>query len=167
MTPRTGRPPSEESKNHGYRLRMSYADIEKLDYCCEVLELSKAEVIRQGIEILYRKAVKLKGEPPMISTPKRKHAIGHAPGDLRDKLLDTLSYQNEWYENFETEEEAIDCLNSLWHCSDIMPSGEREVAAAWLYQNSDIDREQADRLMTYAQFVRRMKPAYTKMLNQK
>ncbi len=37
---------------------MSDADLEKLDYCHEVLGLTKAEVIRQGIEEMYKKALK-------------------------------------------------------------------------------------------------------------
>ncbi len=91
---------------------------------------------------------------------KQKHYSGHAPCDTRDRLLDAINSSGEWWENFSTEAEAIDCLKALWHCSDIMPKMEREIAAAWLCQNSDIDEEQADRLMTYAQFVRRFKPAY-------
>ena len=51
-----GRPPSENPKDRGYRLRVSDEDLKKLDYCCEVLGLTKAEVIRRGIEKVYDEA---------------------------------------------------------------------------------------------------------------
>lgn len=60
MSPRTGRPPSENPKDRGYRLRVSDDDLKKLDYCCQVLGLTKAEIIRQGIEEMYQKAQKQK-----------------------------------------------------------------------------------------------------------
>lgn len=56
MSPRTGRPPSDNPKSHETRVRMSDGDVEKLEYCCKVLRLAKAEVIRQGIELMYEKA---------------------------------------------------------------------------------------------------------------
>lgn len=58
MAPRTGRPPSENPKDRGYRLRVSDEDLEKLDYCAEVLGLTKAEIIRQGISLMYVEAQK-------------------------------------------------------------------------------------------------------------
>jgi predicted DNA-binding protein len=58
MAARTGRPTSDNPKDKGYRLRMSGADLEKLDYCCKVLGLTKAEVIRQGIDRMYAEAHK-------------------------------------------------------------------------------------------------------------
>ena len=57
--PRTGRP-TDDPKNNQYKVRLSNGDIEKLDYCCKVLSLTKAEVIRQGIERMYQKARKQK-----------------------------------------------------------------------------------------------------------
>lgn len=56
MATRTGRPPSDNPKDRGYRLRVSDEDLEKLDYCAEVLGLTKAEVIRQGIDRMYAEA---------------------------------------------------------------------------------------------------------------
>lgn len=56
MSPRTGRPPSENPKDRGYRLRMSDEDLRMLDYCVEVLGLTKAEIIRHGIQFMYEKA---------------------------------------------------------------------------------------------------------------
>ncbi|PWL70277.1 MAG: hypothetical protein DBY25_08170 [Clostridiales bacterium] len=59
MSPRTGRPPTENPKDRGYRLRVSDEDLQRLDYCAEVLGLTKAEIIRQGIELMYEKARKV------------------------------------------------------------------------------------------------------------
>jgi len=58
VSPRTGRPPTENPKDRGYRLRVSDEDLQRLDYCAEVLGLTKAEIIRQGIELMYEKAQK-------------------------------------------------------------------------------------------------------------
>ena len=58
MPPRTGRPPSANPKRHETRIRMSDEELEKLNYCCEVLGLTKADVIRQGIEKMYVEAKK-------------------------------------------------------------------------------------------------------------
>ena len=49
---------SEESKRNQYRLRMSDAELKKLDFCCEKLNLTKSEVIRAGIETMYQEALK-------------------------------------------------------------------------------------------------------------
>ena len=53
--PRTGRP-TDDPKKLSTRIRLSEEDIKKLEYCHEVLGLTKAEVIRQGIDIMYKKA---------------------------------------------------------------------------------------------------------------
>lgn len=50
MTPR---PKSESPKNEQYRIRMTVEDKEILEYCCEKTGLTKAEVIRKGINIIY------------------------------------------------------------------------------------------------------------------
>ena len=59
MPPRTGRP-TDDPKKYETRVRMSDSDLEKLNYCCEKFELTKAEVIRRGIEVVYREAQKQK-----------------------------------------------------------------------------------------------------------
>lgn len=57
MAPRTGRPTDNPKKDRvGFRL--SDEESKMLDYCCEVLGLSKTEVIRQGIKEMYEKALK-------------------------------------------------------------------------------------------------------------
>ena len=58
MSPGKGRPPSDDPKILNTRVRLSETDLEKLDYCCEVLSLTKAEVIRRGIEKVYKEAQK-------------------------------------------------------------------------------------------------------------
>jgi len=60
LSPRTGRPPTDNPKDRGYRIRMTDEELKRLDYCAEVLGLSKAEIIRQGIEEMYKKAQKEK-----------------------------------------------------------------------------------------------------------
>ncbi len=50
MTPR---PKSETPKNEQYRIRMTSEDKKILEYCCEKTGLTKAEVIRKGINIVY------------------------------------------------------------------------------------------------------------------
>jgi len=57
MSPRTGRP-TDDKKETRLQVRLSGGDIKKLDYCVEVLGLTKAEVIRQGIDNMYKKAQK-------------------------------------------------------------------------------------------------------------
>ena len=57
MTPRTGRPTTDRKGNWtGFRL--SDKDIEKLDYCAKETGLSKAEIVRQGIDLVYQKVTK-------------------------------------------------------------------------------------------------------------
>lgn len=62
MAPRTGRPPLENPRDKGYRIRMTREEETRLDYCCKVLGLTKADVIRQGIDAMYEKALKTKRE---------------------------------------------------------------------------------------------------------
>lgn len=57
MAPRTGRP-TENPKKERVGFRLSSEESEMLDYCCEVLGLTKTEVIRQGIKEMYAKALK-------------------------------------------------------------------------------------------------------------
>lgn len=57
MSPRTGRP-TDDPKPYERKIRLSERDLQRLDYCAEVLGLTKAEIIRQGIELMYEKAQK-------------------------------------------------------------------------------------------------------------
>lgn len=59
MSPKTGRPPiGDSSKDRGYRIRMSDEELKRLSFCSEILQISKAEVIRRGIWKMYEEAVK-------------------------------------------------------------------------------------------------------------
>lgn len=57
MSPRTGRP-TEDPKKTRLEFRLSDSDSEKLYYCCRTLGLTKAEVIRRGIDRVYQEAKK-------------------------------------------------------------------------------------------------------------
>lgn len=57
MPPRTGRP-TKDPKNLRLELRLSDSDAEKLDLCCKHFNMTKAEVIRQGIDEVYKRIQK-------------------------------------------------------------------------------------------------------------
>jgi predicted DNA-binding protein len=48
------RPKSENPKHNQYRLRMTDEELEMLEQCCERTGMTKAEVIRRGIELVYK-----------------------------------------------------------------------------------------------------------------
>ncbi len=54
MSPRTGRP-TDNPKKERLELRLSDDDIIKLEYCCQQTKLSKAEILRQGLDLVYQK----------------------------------------------------------------------------------------------------------------
>lgn len=54
MSPSRGRPPIEDSRDNQYRLRMSDEELHKLELCCQRTGLSKAEVLRRGIDLVYK-----------------------------------------------------------------------------------------------------------------
>lgn len=57
MSPRTGRPTSDPKSNWtGFRL--SDNDIEKLNYCAKKTGMSKAEIVRKGIDLVYQQITK-------------------------------------------------------------------------------------------------------------
>jgi len=58
MSPRTGRPPSDNPKRNDTRIRMTDDEIFMLNYCCEILNLTKTEVISRGIKKMYTEAQK-------------------------------------------------------------------------------------------------------------
>lgn len=58
MTPSTGRPPSDNPKDLQYRLRMTKEDAEKLEYCCKATGKTKAEILREGLELVYKSVQK-------------------------------------------------------------------------------------------------------------
>lgn len=58
MSPRNGRPPSEDPKSHRESFRLSDDDMMKLNYCMEKTGMNKTEVIRKGIEMVYNELKK-------------------------------------------------------------------------------------------------------------
>ena len=57
VSPRAGRP-THDPKNTRMELRLSESDVKKLNFCCETLHMTKAEVIREGIDKVYKTAKK-------------------------------------------------------------------------------------------------------------
>lgn len=52
MSPKLGRP-TAEPKTLSTRIRFSEADIKRLEFCAEKLGVTKAEIIRKGIQKVY------------------------------------------------------------------------------------------------------------------
>ena len=59
MSPRTGRPPSGNARQEKVETRMTKEELEKLDYCCKITKMSRSEVIRAGINVIYSNLCKL------------------------------------------------------------------------------------------------------------
>jgi hypothetical protein len=55
-------PRVDDPRNNQYRIRLSDAELSKLDYCVKHTGKTKAEIIREGIEIIYRKITEGKNE---------------------------------------------------------------------------------------------------------
>lgn len=55
MSPRTGRPKSENPKSEEIKIRATKEDREKLLFCCEKTGMSQYEVVMQGIDEVYKK----------------------------------------------------------------------------------------------------------------
>lgn len=58
MSPRTGRPKSDNSKDTMLRVRIDEETVNKLDFTSRKLDMTKSEVVRNGIENEYQKALK-------------------------------------------------------------------------------------------------------------
>ncbi len=57
MSPRTGRPKSDNSKDTMLRVRIDEETVSKLEIASKELSITKSEVVRNGIENEYRKAI--------------------------------------------------------------------------------------------------------------
>lgn len=53
MSPRTGRP-TEDPKKNRFELRISDKENEMLEYCMKETGMSRADVVRRGIELVYK-----------------------------------------------------------------------------------------------------------------
>lgn len=60
MSPRTGRPKSDNSKDTMLRVRIDEETVSKLEFTSNELNITKSEVVRNGIENEYQKAIKKK-----------------------------------------------------------------------------------------------------------
>ncbi len=57
MSPRTGRP-TEDPKSKRFELRISERENEMLEFCIKETGMSRADIIRRGIELVYREITK-------------------------------------------------------------------------------------------------------------
>ena len=53
MSPKLGRPTSDNPKHIRVEIRMAETDIEKLDFCCEIAGKSRSEILRTGVDRVY------------------------------------------------------------------------------------------------------------------
>ena len=60
MSPRTGRPKSDNSKDTMLRVRIDEEMASKLEFASKELDVSKSEIVRNGIESEYQKALNKK-----------------------------------------------------------------------------------------------------------
>lgn len=58
MSPAKGRPPSKDPKRNNTRIRLTDSENEKLEYCAQKTGMTKADVIRKGIGMVYAEATK-------------------------------------------------------------------------------------------------------------
>lgn len=58
MTPANGRPPSKDPKRNDTRIRLTDGEAEKLEYCAKITRMTKADVIRRGIDLVYAQITK-------------------------------------------------------------------------------------------------------------
>ena len=91
-----------------------------------------------------------------MSKPQRSDRFlktGHAPGHLRECLLNALEHDGDWFNHLEMDflrerhqrwwnqaspsERALWLLGQLWSCNDVVPSLTRSMVRDWL----DQDRE--------------------------
>jgi predicted transcriptional regulator len=63
MSPRTGRPKSANPKGTQTTARLDADTVRKLEYCAAVLGVTKAEVLRQGVEAVYQRITTQKENP--------------------------------------------------------------------------------------------------------
>ncbi|WP_302826160.1 CopG family transcriptional regulator [Anaerofustis stercorihominis] len=57
MAKKMGRP-TQDPKDYQMRIRLGSKEKERLEYCSEYLNISKSDVIRQGIDEVYNKIKK-------------------------------------------------------------------------------------------------------------
>ena len=50
--------PTDNPRTNNTRIRMSDEEVEKLNFCCKKTGMTKADVIRAGIQMVYEKIQK-------------------------------------------------------------------------------------------------------------
>ncbi len=55
MSPRTGRPISENPRQMRVETKMTAEELSKLDFCCEQTGKTRSEIVREGIDVIYAK----------------------------------------------------------------------------------------------------------------
>jgi predicted DNA-binding protein len=58
MSPANGRPPSKDPKRNDTRIRLTDSEAKKLEYCSKVTGMTKTDVIRKGIDMVYAEVTK-------------------------------------------------------------------------------------------------------------
>ena len=58
MSPRTGRPKSDNSKDTMFRVRLDDETVQKLEFASEQLNITTSDVFRNGIESEYQRSLK-------------------------------------------------------------------------------------------------------------
>lgn len=58
MTPIKGRPPSKNPKRNNTRIRLADSEVEKLEFCSKLTGMTKTDVIRKGIDMVYDEVTK-------------------------------------------------------------------------------------------------------------
>lgn len=58
MSPAKGRPPSKDPKRNDTRIRLTDNEAHKLEYCSKITGMTKADVIRRGIDMVYAEVTK-------------------------------------------------------------------------------------------------------------
>lgn len=60
LSPAYGRPPSKDPKRNDTRIRLTDSEREKLDFCARQTGMTKADIIRKGIDLVYQEVTKKK-----------------------------------------------------------------------------------------------------------
>lgn len=58
MSPRTGRPTNDPRGTNRTGVRLTDSDMKKLEVCIEETGLTKTEIIRKGIDLVYQEVTK-------------------------------------------------------------------------------------------------------------
>lgn len=58
MSPRTGRPTNDPRGTNRTGVRLTESDMEKLEFCIKKTGRSKTDIIRQGIDLVYKEVSK-------------------------------------------------------------------------------------------------------------